>query len=66
MESGDKFSIKSISGGGYGDPYDRPKQKVYEDYLDDFLTEEAAREDYGVVIEDGEVDEEATRRLRSS
>ena len=66
FESGDKFSIKSISGGGYGDPYDRPEQKVCEDYLDGYITKETAREEYGVVIEDSEVDTEATRRLRNS
>jgi N-methylhydantoinase B len=66
FESGDKFSIKSISGGGYGDPYDRPEQKVYEDYRDGYITKEKARDEYGVVIEDGKVNTEATRRLRNT
>lgn len=65
FEAGDRFSIKSINGGGYGDPYDRPVEKVYEDYLDGFITEEVAAEDYGVIIEDGEIDEEATAERRA-
>lgn len=64
FEEGDRFSIQTINGGGYGDPHERPVEQVYEDYLDGFITEEVAREDYGVVIEDGEVDERATADLR--
>jgi len=65
FETGDRFLIKSINGGGYGDPYDRPVEKVYEDYLNGLVTEEVAAEDYGVVIEDGEIDEGATADRRA-
>jgi N-methylhydantoinase B len=64
FESGDRFSITSINGGGYGDPHDRPVEKVYEDYLNGLITESVAAEDYGVVISDGEVDEDATASRR--
>ncbi|MGM0716207.1 MAG: hydantoinase B/oxoprolinase family protein [Halobacteriota archaeon] len=65
FETGDRFSIQTINGGGYGDPSERPVEKVHEDYLDGLITEEIARDDYRVVIENGEVDERATADLRS-
>jgi len=37
---------------------------VYEDYLDDLVDAETARKAYGVVIEDGELNAEATEALR--
>lgn len=64
FEDGDRFSIKGINAGGYGDPHERPVEKVLEDYQDDLITAEVAREDYGVVIEDGTVDEETTADIR--
>ena len=54
-------------GGGYGDPLDRPPEKVLEDVLDDFCTVEHAKQAYGVVVDlDSEiVDTRATEALRS-
>jgi N-methylhydantoinase B len=63
---GDSVLIKTASGGGYGDPHERPAEQVYEDYLDDLVDAETARKSYGVVIEDDELDEEATADLRGS
>jgi len=53
-------------GGGWGDPLERPPTAVLEDVLDEYVSVEGARRDYGVVIDAGllQVDEEATRRLR--
>ena len=53
-------------GGGWGDPFDRPVASVRDDVLDGFVSVEAARQDYGVVLDPPtfDVDEEATRRLR--
>ena len=42
----------------------RPAERVLEDYLDGLVSVETARETYGVAVEDGELDREATRRLR--
>lgn len=55
-------------GGGYGDPLERPVQKVVDDVLDGLLGVEAARTDYGVVVDatTGAVDEAATAALRSA
>ena len=52
-------------GGGYGDPRRRDPQKVLEDVIDGLVTAEAARASYGVVIQDGRVDEAATAVLRA-
>ncbi|MGB9904345.1 MAG: hydantoinase B/oxoprolinase family protein, partial [Desulfotomaculales bacterium] len=53
-------------GGGYGDPFRRPVEKVLKDVKNGVLSVAAAREDYGVVIDPVtmEVDPEATRALR--
>ena len=53
--------------GGYGDPLERPAEKVLENVLNDFCTVEHARDAYGVVVNlDTEtVDTAATEALRS-
>jgi len=53
-------------GGGYGDPFQRPVEKVLKDVRNGFVSIEKAKEDYGVVIDPltFQVDEEETRRLR--
>lgn len=62
---GDRHVCISPMSGGYGDPYDRPTERVYDDWRDDMITREIARRDYGVVItDDGELDEAATEDLR--
>jgi N-methylhydantoinase B len=62
--AGDSVLVKTASGGGYGDPHDRPAERVYEDYRDDLIDADTAREAYGVAIVDGELDCEETARLR--
>lgn len=62
---GEVISNRTAGGGGYGDPFDRDPDAVREDVLDGYVTPEAAREQYGVVVsEDGVVDKEATAELR--
>jgi len=53
-------------GGGYGDPKERPVEKVQRDVRNGVVSVAAARELYGVVLEAGswDVDEDATARLR--
>jgi N-methylhydantoinase B len=53
-------------GGGYGDPRARPATVVAEDVRKGYVSEEAARTSYGVVIDPitGDVDEKATTDLR--
>jgi N-methylhydantoinase B len=55
-------------GGGYGDPLQRPVEKVLKDVRNGFVSIEKAKEDYAVVADPltYQVDEEETRRLRGS
>ena len=66
VEPGDVMAFYGPSGGGYGDPLDRPAEKVLEDVLDGFFTAEAARSTFGVVVdlEAETVDEAATEAAR--
>ena len=61
-----RTSSTSVSwgGGGYGDPIDRNPVLVAEDVARGLVTEGPAREIYGVVVEDGAVDEQATAARR--
>jgi N-methylhydantoinase B len=69
LEYGDTVSFRLSGAGGYGDPLDRDPEAVRTDVRRGYVTREAARETYGVVVEDvdGEpvVDEEATERRRA-
>jgi N-methylhydantoinase B/oxoprolinase/acetone carboxylase alpha subunit len=66
--AGDVLEIRLPSGGGFGDPFARDPRAVLEDVLDEYLSAEDARRDYGVVVDTGTwtVDESATRELRSA
>jgi N-methylhydantoinase B len=68
------FRYQTNAGGGWGDPLERPPERVLRDVRDEYVSLAAAREVYGVVIEgdpimDPEglrVDEPATAALRRS
>jgi N-methylhydantoinase B len=70
-EPGERYAYRYGGGGGWGDPLEREPQKVLEDVLDEYVSEEGARRDYGVVLTgspkdlDLAVDEPATRTLRA-
>lgn len=55
-------------GGGWGNPLDRDPQAVLSDILDEYVSIEGARRDYGVVVDPASlvVDEAATEALRRS
>lgn len=66
------LSYRTAGGGGYGDPLERPIEKVIDDLLDEYISVEGAKNDYGVVVKsidlvglEVEVDEEATKALRA-
>ena len=67
---GDVISFQQSGAGGYGDPLARDPARVLEDVLDDYVSIEAARTAYGVVITgeglDLRVDAPATAALRAS
>lgn len=69
--AGDKVVYEFGGGGGWGDPLDRDPTAVLEDVIDEYVSVEGAREDYGVVLTGSleeltlAVDEDATRELRA-
>src|SRR5882672_6111896 len=59
--------VRTGGGGGWGDPLERAPESVRVDVLEEFVSREAAREQYGVVLnEDLSVNDRATRELRQS
>ena len=64
LRSGDVFTHVSAGGGGFGRPFERDPALVLEDVLDGKVRVAAARERYGVVVEDGARRPRATRDLR--
>ncbi|MHA7882457.1 hydantoinase B/oxoprolinase family protein [Nitratireductor rhodophyticola] len=62
---GDILRIETGGGGGHGHPFDRPVGKVIEDVLGGFVSPEAARSLYGVVMEGNRVDADATVAVRA-
>lgn len=65
LKKGDVLRIHTGGGGGMGHPYDRPAESVLEDVLGGFVTPDAARREYGVVISDDTLDVAATDALRA-
>jgi len=66
FKAGDVFMFESTGGGGWGNPRQRTVTEVLEDVLDEYISIEAAKRDYGVVIDPLtlQVDEAATSALR--
>jgi N-methylhydantoinase B len=59
--------VRTGGGGGWGDPLDRDPELVRQDVVEDFISPEAARDDYGVVLAaDGSVDTAGTKRQRDA
>lgn len=72
MESWNYFSRPTGGGGGFGDPLERDPQAVREDVIEDYVSIERARKDYGVVVRaidpelcEYELDLEATEQERA-
>ena len=65
LKAGDLLSIRLPGSAGYGDPKERPAEKVRWDVLNGKINQESAREHYGVVFNsDLTVDKEKTEALR--
>lgn len=65
VHEGDLVELVHPGGGGYGDPLQRDPSAVTWDVLNKYVTKEAARSVYGVVLTaDLKVDEQATLILR--
>lgn len=64
LASGDTIELVSSGGGGWGNPFERDPNKVFNDILDGIVSPEMARTVYGVAIGPKGIDSEKTRRLR--
>jgi len=71
LKKGDSFTRPSAGGGGLGDPLARDVNAVLEDVIDEYVSIERAKLDYGVVIheidrdmDDFEIDMAATVKER--
>jgi N-methylhydantoinase B len=65
LKRGDTLRIETGGGGGHGHPFDRPADVVLEDVRGGFVSIDAARRLYGVVIRGEAVDAPATAARRS-
>ena len=50
LQPGDRIRTHEAGGGGYGDPRQRPRERVLSDVAAGFVTRQAAKSDYGVDI----------------
>jgi N-methylhydantoinase B len=69
VKPGETVTNLNPGGGGYGNPYERPIEKIIADVRNGLVSVGGAREDYGVVITDREtlaVDMAETKRLRGA
>lgn len=70
--AGEHYDYHYGGGGGWGDPLARPAERVLADVLDEYVSIEAARRDYGVVLTGSledltlAVDHAATEQLRAA
>jgi N-methylhydantoinase B len=67
LKRDDLLSVEFAGGGGSGDPFQRETERVRMDVALDYVSREAARADYGVVLDgDLAIDAAATARLRNN
>ena len=66
MEAGETIYHQQPGGGGFGDPFTREPDAVAIDVRDDRVSVQAARDEYGVLLDhNGQVDIEGTEALRN-
>jgi len=65
LAPGDTVYATSSAGAGYGLPWERDPQRVLRDVREGWVSAEQAAEVYGVVVRDGELDEDETARRRT-
>jgi N-methylhydantoinase B len=48
LKRGDRVLLERAGGGGFGDPHERAFERIVDDVLDGYVSEDAAIEAYGV------------------
>ena len=70
IDAGDGFTIDTAGGGGFWNPFDRDPERVLADVRSGYVSLNAARRDYGVVIHQHgrrfELDIKGTSELRQA
>ncbi|UUP17377.1 hydantoinase B/oxoprolinase family protein [Nitratireductor thuwali] len=66
MKAGDRVAVGTPGGGGYGNPFERPPERVLHDVAMGYYTRRQAERLFGVVIAGMEVDTDATEALRKA
>ena len=67
IRQGQKVRLETPGGGGFGDPATRDPARVVRDVRLGYVTREAARRDYKVVLRaDGSLDDAATAKARAA
>ena len=68
LKPGDQLIARGGGGGGFGPPWQRPVEDVCEDVRQEYVSEAAAKELYGVIIdpETLQADAGATAALRAA
>jgi N-methylhydantoinase B len=64
VNRGDVVTALMSGAGGYGNPFERDTEMVARDVTRGIVSEQAARDDYGVIVVDGVVDSDETKKLR--
>ena len=66
MEPSDRLGIK-ISGGDFGDLYERAPKSATENVFNELVSKESARKDCGIIVNPDtlELDQKATEALRA-
>ena len=62
----DAFYVRWNGGGGYGDPLERDPEAVRKDVLEGTVSQDAARDLYGVLLTDDAVDLPQTDAARAA
>jgi N-methylhydantoinase B/oxoprolinase/acetone carboxylase alpha subunit len=67
LAAGQRVKVVRGGGGGWGDPLDRDPRLVREDVIDEYVSVDGARRDYGVVLDpvSSQIDQAATEAERS-
>ncbi|MFT4067658.1 hydantoinase B/oxoprolinase family protein [Paraburkholderia sp.] len=66
LQPGDVLSVTAGGSGGWGDPFDRDPNLVAQDVRYGFVSVQAAEDDYGVALSNGELDQAKTAKFREA